>query len=100
MTQHNVLIGEVWLCGGQSNMKMPMQGWDIKINADEIAQSGKYKNIRLLQVDELTSNKKKTTVSIKNNGWMTCCLTLTVRVRPYVIASKACWHYDHIVVTV
>lgn len=23
----NVLIGEVWLCGGQSNMDMPMRGW-------------------------------------------------------------------------
>lgn len=72
LTLHNVLIGEVWLCGGQSNMEMPMQGWDIKMNADEIAQSGKFKNIRLLQVDELTSNKQQTAVSVKNNGWMTC----------------------------
>ena len=24
---HNVLIGEVWYCGGQSNMDMPMRGW-------------------------------------------------------------------------
>lgn len=23
----NVLIGEVWLCSGQSNMEMPMKGW-------------------------------------------------------------------------
>jgi sialate O-acetylesterase len=23
----NVLIGEVWLCSGQSNMEMPLQGW-------------------------------------------------------------------------
>ena len=23
---HNVLIGEVWYCGGQSNMDMPMRG--------------------------------------------------------------------------
>ncbi len=23
---HNVLIGEVWFCGGQSNMDMPMRG--------------------------------------------------------------------------
>lgn len=24
---HNVLIGEVWLCSGQSNMDMPLRGW-------------------------------------------------------------------------
>lgn len=27
LTLHNVLIGEVWLCGGQSNMEMPMKGF-------------------------------------------------------------------------
>lgn len=23
----NVMIGEVWLCSGQSNMQMPVEGW-------------------------------------------------------------------------
>ena len=27
-TVNNVLIGEVWLCMGQSNMEMPISGWD------------------------------------------------------------------------
>ena len=27
VTLHNVLIGEVWLCSGQSNMEMPMRGY-------------------------------------------------------------------------
>ncbi len=27
LTLHNVLIGEVWLCSGQSNMEMPMKGF-------------------------------------------------------------------------
>jgi sialate O-acetylesterase len=26
-TLKNVLIGEVWLCSGQSNMEMPLEGW-------------------------------------------------------------------------
>jgi sialate O-acetylesterase len=26
VTIHNVLIGEVWFCSGQSNMEMPMKG--------------------------------------------------------------------------
>ncbi|MDP2364564.1 MAG: glycosyl hydrolase family 2, partial [Ignavibacteria bacterium] len=29
-TFSNVLIGEVWLCSGQSNMEMPMEGWPPK----------------------------------------------------------------------
>lgn len=27
LTLHNVLLGEVWLCSGQSNMEMPMKGF-------------------------------------------------------------------------
>ena len=27
LTIRNILIGEVWLCSGQSNMEMPMKGW-------------------------------------------------------------------------
>ncbi|HXX65057.1 MAG TPA: sialate O-acetylesterase, partial [Bacteroidota bacterium] len=38
----NVLIGEVWLCSGQSNMEMPLQGWppdSIMWAKEEIANS-------------------------------------------------------------
>ena len=28
----NVLIGEVWLCSGQSNMEMPIEGWGKVMN--------------------------------------------------------------------
>src|SRR5436189_5697698 len=28
---NNVLVGEVWICSGQSNMEMPIEGWG-KIN--------------------------------------------------------------------
>ena len=39
---HNVLIGEVWYCGGQSNMQMPMRGWPgqpIEHSTDYILRS-------------------------------------------------------------
>jgi len=39
---HNVLVGEVWLCSGQSNMEMPLEGWppdSILRSSDEIANS-------------------------------------------------------------
>lgn len=35
---HNVLIGEVWLCGGQSNMEMPLKGFrDQPVNGSNDA---------------------------------------------------------------
>lgn len=49
----NVLIGEVWLCSGQSNMEMPLTGWPpsdtILYSADEI-KSSKNSNIRFFTV--------------------------------------------------
>ncbi|MEZ0131366.1 sialate O-acetylesterase, partial [Flavobacterium sp. LBUM151] len=45
----NVLIGEVWLCSGQSNMEMPLKGFQgqpVK-NGNEIIVKSTNKNIRL-----------------------------------------------------
>lgn len=44
---HDVLIGEVWFCSGQSNMEMPIQGFGncpIEGANLDIATSGKYKS--------------------------------------------------------
>ncbi len=71
LTLNNVLIGEVWLCSGQSNMEMPMQGWSVKQNQAEIEQSGKYQNIRMLQLDEVTSPVEETAFTARSGGWMT-----------------------------
>ena len=43
VTLSDILIGEVWLCSGQSNMEMPLDGfWDCPVegSAEEIALSG------------------------------------------------------------
>jgi sialate O-acetylesterase len=32
VTLSNILIGEVWVCSGQSNMEMPMKGWNASID--------------------------------------------------------------------
>ena len=49
----NVMIGEVWLGSGQSNMEMPVQGWPpnnpIK-NSEEVIQNANYSKIRLFNV--------------------------------------------------
>lgn len=49
----NVLIGEVWLCSGQSNMEMSA-AWGIKNGAEEIRDAN-YPQIRLFSVNAATS---------------------------------------------
>lgn len=49
----DILIGEVWLCSGQSNMEMPMRGFPsqpVEGAAAEIAASMKHKGLRLFTV--------------------------------------------------
>lgn len=46
---HNILIGEVWFCSGQSNMEMPLGGFmncPVQGANDEIANVSQYKGIR------------------------------------------------------
>ena len=41
----DVLIGEVWLCSGQSNMEMPLHGFSscpVENSVEYIAEAGKY----------------------------------------------------------
>lgn len=49
----NVLIGDVWLCGGQSNMQMPLRGmYNCAIDnaAQEIMYSSRNKGLRFVTV--------------------------------------------------
>lgn len=50
----NVLIGEVWFCTGQSNMEMPMRGYDSQpvVGGNEvIAHAKKSTHIRIFNAD-------------------------------------------------
>ncbi|GAB5527953.1 MAG: sialate O-acetylesterase [Roseivirga sp.] len=50
---NDVMIGEVWLASGQSNMEMPLKGWpprDIVQNSAEEISNAKYPDIRMLTV--------------------------------------------------
>jgi sialate O-acetylesterase len=44
---HNVLVGDVWLCGGQSNMQVPLRS---ARNGDEEVKSANYPEIRFFSV--------------------------------------------------
>ncbi|WP_184543500.1 sialate O-acetylesterase [Mucilaginibacter sp. FT3.2] len=68
----NVMIGEVWLCSGQSNMEMPVAGWGkIKDYEKEMAEAN-YPNIRLLQVEHVTSNLPLADAKVTHGGWTPC----------------------------
>ena len=51
---HNVLVGDVWLCGGQSNMGLPLQ---MTRNGAADAKTAYYPEIRFFSV-ERTSMKR------------------------------------------
>ena len=64
----NVLIGEVWLCSGQSNMEMPMMGFrgqPIEGGTMDILKS-KNNNIRLITVPRKVSTVEKDNF---NSAW-------------------------------
>ncbi len=52
----NILIGEVWVCSGQSNMEMALRGNSSPIlNANEIILNADHLNIRLFKVKSTSS---------------------------------------------
>lgn len=60
ITITNVLIGEVWVCSGQSNMEMPLAGWPpndtVMHSASTIASAG-FPEIRLFSVARRVSGE-------------------------------------------
>jgi len=68
----NVLIGEVWVCSGQSNMEMPLAGWGKIDNYQQEIDNAKYPSIRLLQVHQATSNLPVDDAKVANGGWKPC----------------------------
>ncbi len=68
----NVLIGEVWLCSGQSNMEMPMLGWppqDPILNSEKEIENATHPEIRLFTV---TRNVSFTPVNNVEGEWKEC----------------------------
>jgi sialate O-acetylesterase len=66
----DVLVGEVWLGSGQSNMEMPLAGWGEVENYEQEIAEASYPNIRLFQVDHRMSLKPRKEVPA--DGWRVC----------------------------
>jgi sialate O-acetylesterase len=67
VTLKDVLVGEVWICSGQSNME-----WGIQLvnNAQEEIAAADYPAIRLRYVNKVKSPKPLT--AITGSAWMVC----------------------------
>ncbi|MGE5499151.1 MAG: sialate O-acetylesterase, partial [Syntrophothermus sp.] len=64
VTFKNVLLGEVWVCSGQSNMEMQLEGWppkDTIWNSGEAIRTAANTNIRLFTVAKAFSNREEFT---------------------------------------
>lgn len=66
LTLKNVLVGEVWVCSGQSNMQWPVVGAK---NAPAEVAAANYPNLRLFQVPNGTS---QTPLADVKSRWQEC----------------------------
>ncbi|MFI3292044.1 MAG: sialate O-acetylesterase [Rikenellaceae bacterium] len=72
-TIENVLIGEVWIASGQSNMEMEMEGFNsqhVENSNFDIATSKDY-NLRVMDVERAVSATPLT--EITSTGWSEAC---------------------------
>lgn len=67
MVLKNILIGEVWICSGQSNMEMAAS-WGIENGAAEV-KNATNSNIRFFSVPKLTATSPQDNVS---GNWTEC----------------------------
>ncbi len=70
-TIKNVLVGEVWICSGQSNMEMAVDAeWGKIDNSKEEVANANYPNIRLFMVDKVMANEPLK--DFTSSGWKEC----------------------------
>lgn len=65
ITLKNILIGELWICSGQSNMEMPMKGFKNQpiTNSNMDVLKSKNPNLRLFTVKRTSTLKPQTDVT-------------------------------------
>jgi sialate O-acetylesterase len=64
---NNVLVGEVWICSGQSNMEMPIAGWGKINNYEQEIANANYPQIRHIKIPNKISGIPKD--DIESGEW-------------------------------
>ncbi|HSZ33511.1 MAG TPA: sialate O-acetylesterase [Puia sp.] len=64
---HDVLVGEVWICSGQSNMEFMLKS---ARNADDEIKNADYQKIRQIKIPLTISSSQKEDISPEQ--WITC----------------------------
>jgi sialate O-acetylesterase len=67
---NNVLVGEVWVCSGQSNMEMPIEGWGKINNYQQEIRDADYPQIRHIKIPETISSKPEEDITA--GEWEIC----------------------------
>jgi sialate O-acetylesterase len=71
ITLQGILMGDLWVCSGQSNMEMPVNsGWGKVLNAEEEVSTANYPFIRLFTVEKNVEGQP--VPDIKGGAWQTC----------------------------
>ena len=70
VTFNNVLVGEVWICSGQSNMEMPIDGWGKVNNYEKEIAAANYPMIRHIKVPDTVSSTPQD--NIPKADWKIC----------------------------
>ena len=70
ITIDNILVGEVWICSGQSNMEMPIAGWGKINNYQQEIAAADYPQIRHFKVPNTVSTKPEE--NITGGDWKIC----------------------------
>ena len=66
---NDVMIGEVWLCSGQSNMQMPLSGSHPIENGEEVIKSAEYPKIRMFKVEKNVATIPQNDIT---GDWLVC----------------------------
>lgn len=66
----NVLVGEVWILGGQSNMEYPIKGWNPpNPDAENVKARANYPLMREISVSGFSRDKEMKNIKSPSKGW-------------------------------
>jgi sialate O-acetylesterase len=75
MAFHDVLVGEVWLCSGQSNMEYPLHGWFRGGHGKEAVAKANYPLIRIINLPSIAASRPQHNFPVWNailGRWNRC----------------------------